>query len=289
MAVYRRSYQRYQGPTTGHWTRFMVLPRFAWKRMFQQRLVVLLIMAAMIWPILCGIFIYLTNHADLLKGLNQQFRSFIEVNGNFFLIFMTLQGVFAVFLAALTGPGLIAPDLANNALPLYFSRPLTRLDYALARLLTLLGLLSLITWVPGLVLFGIQAGMAGTGWFGANWRLAVGIVAGFALWILLVSLVAMASSAFARVKAVSGGLVLAFFFILGGLSGMVNGIYRVTWGNVLSPTWASRRIWSELLKVDPGPGQAGPGVPACGLVLLAIMLLLVLVIERKLRPVEVIS
>ena len=44
------------------------------------------------------------------------------------------QAVFSVLLAALSGPGLIAPDLANNALPLYFSRPLTRVDYVAARM-----------------------------------------------------------------------------------------------------------------------------------------------------------
>jgi ABC-2 type transport system permease protein len=264
----------------------MVLPRFAWHRVFQQRLLLLLMVIAMIWPLLCAIFIYLTNHAELLKSLGPQFQSFITVNGNFFLIFMTAQAVFALFLAALSGPGLIAPDLANNALPLYFSRPLRRTDYALAKLATLFGLLSLVTWIPGLLLFGMQVGMAGTGWFRTNWRLGFGIITGFALWCLLVSLVAMACSAYTKMKVVSGGLVLGFFFIMGGLSGMINAIFRVTWGNALSPRWASYRIWCALLDVNP---QTGPGVAACVAVLLSIMLLLALVIERKLRPIEVIS
>ena len=268
----------------------MVLPRFAWQRIFQQRLVVLLVVVAMIWPLLCAMFIYVSNHADLLKGLGPQFRSFIEVTGSFFIAFMTFQSSLAVVLAAITGPGLIAPDVANNALPLYFSRPLTRSDYALGRLVTLFGLLALVTWIPGLLLFSMQVAMASPEWVRLNWRFGFGMVAGFALWILLVSLVAMASSAYARVKAVSGGLVLGFFFILSGLSGMINGIYRVTWGNALSPTWATSRIWYALLKVDPNtPRMEGPGVMPCALVLLSIMLLLVWVIERKLRPVEVIA
>ncbi len=264
----------------------MVLPRFAWRRMFQQRLVLLLMNIAMIWPLLCAIFIYLTNHADLLKGFSRQFQSFINVNNNFFLVFMTVQAVLALFLAALTGPGLIAPDLANNALPLYFSRPVRRSDYAFARLGTLFGLLSLVTWVPGLLLYGMQIGMADADWFRANWKLGFGMVAGFALWDLLVSLVAMASSAYTKMKAISGGLVLGFFFIMGGLSGMVNVIFRVTWGNALSPRWASYRIWCALLGVNV---DAGPGVASCALVLLSLMLLLAIVIERKLRPIEVIA
>ena len=160
MAVYRRGYQRYQGPITSRRARFLVLPRFAWRRLFQQRLIALLLLVALIWPLLCAIFIYISNHAELLKGMGKQFQNFVEVKGNFFIIFMQVQASFAIFLAALAGPGLIAPDLANNALPLYFSRPLSRTEYALGRLTTLFGMLSLITWVPGLFLF------SDAGWHG---------------------------------------------------------------------------------------------------------------------------
>jgi ABC-2 type transport system permease protein len=286
MAVYRRGYHRYQGRITGHWTRFMVLPRFAWRRLFQQRLVVLLTVVAMIWPLLCAGFIYLTNHVDLLKGLPREFRSFIEVNGKFFMVFMNVQASFAIFLAALTGPGLIAPDLANNGLQLYFSRPLTRTDYALARLTVLFGMLSMITWVPGLLLFGMQVGMAGGWWFRANWTIGCGIVAGFAIWVLLVSMVALAGSAYVRWRMVAGGLVLGFFFILAGVSAMINGVFRVTWGSALNPAWAVNRLWCSMLGVEP---LTGPGAVECASVLAAIILLLALVLERKLRPVEVIT
>jgi len=263
----------------------MVLPRFAWRGLFAQRLVVLLTVVAMIWPLLCALFIYLTNHADLLKGLGKQFQSFIEVNGNFFMVFMNVQAAFAVFLAALTGPGLIAPDLVNNALPLYFSRPITRPEYVVARFLTLFGMLSIVTWIPGLLLFGMQAAMADKGWFRANWELGTGMIAGFAIWISLVSLVALASSALARLKVVAGGIVLAFFFILSGVSLMINGVFRATWGSALNPAWTVRRLWYAMLQLDP---PAGPGVTACLLVLAAITLLLVSIIERKVRAVEVI-
>jgi hypothetical protein len=286
MAVYRRGYQRYRGRITGAWTRFMVLPRFAWRRLFRQRLVVLLTMVAMIWPLLCAGFIYLTNHIELLQGLDKEFLSFIQVNGKFFILFMNVQAVFAIFLAALIGPGLIAPDLANNALPLYFSRPLTRFGYALARLLVLFGMLSLITWVPGLFLFGMQVGMAGTWWFWVNWTIGSGMVAGLAIWVLLVSMVALAGSAYVRWRIVAGALVLAFFFILTGISEMINAVFRVTWGHVLSPAWAVLRLWCAMLGVDP---PEGPGVEACALTLAAFVLLLALVLERKLRAVEVIS
>jgi ABC-2 type transport system permease protein len=286
MAVYRRGYQRYQGFIKGRWARFMVLPHFAWRRLYQRRQVLLLTVASMIWPLLCGIFIYITNNIELLKGLDKQFTQFIQVNGNFFIVFMNVQAVFAVFLAALAGPGLIAPDLANNALPLYFSRPLTRAEYACARLVTLFGMLSTVTWVPGLVLFGIQVGMAGGSWFRANWYLSLGVFAGFVLWILIVSMVALASSAFARVRVIAGGLVLGFFFILSGASVMINGVFRSTWGHAINPAWFTHRLWYALLGLEP---PEGPGVAACITMTLATLLLLTIVLERKLRPVEVVS
>ena len=286
MAVYRRGYQRYRGPINGRWARFMVLPHFAWRRLYQRRVVLMLTVVAMIWPLLCGIFIYLSNNVELLKGAGAQFKEFIQVNGKFFMVFMNVQAVFAVFLAALAGPGLIAPDLANNALPLYFSRPLTRFEYASARLITLFGMLSIVTWIPGLVLFSIQVGMAEGSWFLTNWKLGLGMFIGFVLWILLVSLVALASSAFAKLRVVAGGVVLGFFFILSGASVMINGVFRSTWGHAINPAWITHRLWYALLSVDP---PSGPGVAASIAMLLVFELMLVFVLERKLRPVEVVS
>jgi ABC-2 type transport system permease protein len=286
MAVYKLGYQRYRGPLTGRWTRFMVLPRNAWRSLYQQRLVLLLTMLAFVWPLLCAAFIYITNHATLLQGLDPAFRDFIQVNGDAFAIFMYVQSSFAVFLAALAGPGLLAPDLANNALPLYFSRPLTRWSYALARLTVLVGMLSIVTWVPGLLLFGLQVGLAGVWWFRANWTLGAGMVAGFLLWLLVLSLVAMASSAYVKWKIVAAAVSLAFFFILSGVAAMIDSVFRVNWGHIIDPAWSVNQVWCALLGIEP---PEGPGAGASALALTVLVLLLVAVIERRLRPVEIVS
>jgi ABC-2 type transport system permease protein len=286
MAVYKRGYQPYTGPLTGPWARFMVLPRNAWRRLYQQRLVLLLTVLAYVWPLLCAGFIYLTNNVVLLEGMDPEFRQFIQVDGRFFAIFMYVQAGFAVFLAALAGPGLIAPDLANNALPLYFSRPLTRWSYALARLTVLAGMLSIVTWIPGLLLFALQVGLAGGAWFQANWTLGAGMVVGFLLWLLVLSLVAMASSAYVKWRIVAAAVSLAFFFVLSGVGEMIDSVFRVTWGHIIDPAWSVNQVWCALLGVDP---PAGPGAAASALALVITTVLLALVIERKLRPVEIVS
>lgn len=286
MAVYKLGYTRYGGPRTGRWRRFMVLPRSAWRRLYQQRLVVLLTVVAFVWPLLCAGFIYVSNHIALLQGLEPEFRQFIQVNAQFFAVFMYVQSSFAVFLAALAGPSLIAPDLANNALPLYFSRPLTRWSYALARLTVLVGMLSIVTWVPGLLLFGLQTGLAGTSWFLENWSLGAGMAVGFLLWLLVLSLVAMASSAYVKWRIVAAALSLAFFFILSGVAEMIDSVFRVNWGHIIDPVWSVNQVWCALLGIVP-PG--GPGAGASLAALAILVALLVVVIERKLRPVEIVS
>ena len=286
MAVYKRGYRRYTGPLTGPWARFLVVPRYAWRRLYQQRLVLLLTVVAFVWPLLCTGFIYLSNHMELLQGLDKDFRQFIQVNGQFFSIFMYVQAGFAVFLAALAGPGLIAPDLANNALPLYFSRPLTRWSYALARLTVLVGMLSVVTWIPGLILFGLQVGLAGGSWFRDNWTLGAAMVTGFLVWLVILSLVAMASSAYVKWRVVAAAVSLAFFFILSGVGQMIDSVLRVRWGHIIDPAWAVNQVCRALLGVAPVEGPS-PGASAAALVVM--LVLLVMVIERKLRPVEIVS
>jgi hypothetical protein len=99
-------------------------------------------------------------------------------------------------------------------------------------------------------------------------------------------MVALAGSAYVRWKIVAGALVLAFFFILAGVSVMINEVFRVNWGHALNPAWAVYRLWCAMLSVEP---PEGPGVAACSMTLGTIILLLILVLERKLRAVEVIS
>jgi ABC-2 type transport system permease protein len=286
MAIYRRGYQRYQGPCTPHLTRLLAFPRFSWRRMVNQRLVVIVLIVSLFWPLACACFVYLSNHTELLQGFGGPLLGFLNIKGTFFLTFMSAQSFFAVILAALAGPGLVAPDLANNALPLYFSRPLSRLDYVLARLLVLAGLLALVTWIPGLLLFGIQVGMAGWSWLAANWTLGAAVFAGFFLWSLLLGLVAMASSAYVRWRIIAGALVLGFFFVLSGAAQLIKAVTGAEWALAIDPGEAMNRLWSVMLGVELKPG---PGALECAVSLGVITLVLCWVLERKLRPVEVVS
>jgi ABC-2 type transport system permease protein len=286
MAVYKRGYSRYTADLTSRWQRLLAVPRFMWSRLFGQRFVVALFVGALFWPMLCSLFVYVSNHSELWSGFGREMAKMLEINGKFFLVFMNVQSVFAMILAAMAGPGLIAPDIANNALPLYFSRPLSRVDYVLARFIVLAGLLSLVTIVPALFLLTMQIGLAGVRWAMDFWYLPAGVLAGFALWILVVSLVALACSAYVKWRVVSGALVLAFFFLLAGAAEMMNAVFRTSDMSIFNPAKALNRIWAAMLRTDP---DADLSVTLCAVFLAALAALLILVLERKLRPVEVIS
>ncbi len=286
MAVYKRGYQRYTGPTTGQWTRLLAFPRFAWSRLTGDRVVLTALMSSVIPFILSAIFIYLANRQELWRGLGLGAAArFLDINGSSFLLFLNAQATFSVIVASLIGPGLIAPDLANGGLALYFSRPLTRRDYVLARLMVLVGLLSLLTWVPGLLLFLMQSTLAGWDWAAANWNIAVGILAGSFVWILFVSLVSLASSAWVRWRIIAGALILAVFFVTAGAAEMINAVFRERWGSYLNPAMNISNLWRAFFGLDLPRGlEAWPS--AMGLAAMA--LIFVWALHRKLRPVEVV-
>src|SRR5262249_39073429 len=62
--------------------------------------------------------------------------------------FFTVEMYIIMLLVVVTGPGLISRDLRFNALPLYFARPLTRLDYFMGKLGVIGALMAGVAVVP---------------------------------------------------------------------------------------------------------------------------------------------
>ena len=119
--------------------------------------------------------IYLANSASFLAKLGVP-AELLSINNMFFFRFMSVQGVLAFLMTAFAGPGLISPDLSNGALPLYFCRPFSRAEYVLGKSSVLGILLSQITWIPGLILFSIQASFAGATWTWNNLWIAGSLI-----------------------------------------------------------------------------------------------------------------
>ena len=231
MAVYKHNYHCYAGALTAPRWRFLIVTRYAFQRVFKARFVTALFVASFVFPLGCALAIYLNTNATLMSIL--KIRQAFEVGGSFFFHFLNAQGAMAFILTALVGPGMISPDLANNALALYLCRPFSRAEYVLGKMAVLVSLLSAITWIPGLVLFAIQGSLA-SGWLRANLWIAVSLLLGSAIWIAVLSLLALALSAWIKRKLAAGAALLGVFFFGAGLGQAVNAAIHTQIGSLLN-------------------------------------------------------
>src|SRR5262249_26851964 len=81
----------------------------------------------------------------------RQFRATIWTIA--YQFFFKFEIFFAMILVVLIGPGLVSQDLRFNALPLYFSRPLRRIDYFAGKLGVIAVFLAGVAVVPAVVAY----------------------------------------------------------------------------------------------------------------------------------------
>lgn len=290
MAVYKRTYKAYTGPTTQAWSRFLVLSRYSFATLFDSRLFTAFTVLCFL-PFLLGFaFIYIAHSptVQLIFGINTLRAHPIAIDGPWFVTYLAIQSWLGFFLTAWCAPGLIAQDLANNALPLYLSRPLSRAEYLLGKITVLATLLSCITWVPALILFFLQAEMEGHGWGWDNISIAGAILVCAWLFIALISLVSMALSVWMKWRMAATAAMLAVFFVVPGFGVAIDQIMRVHWGRLLSLPFDVMQIWFHMFGV---PGRFRDGaVPVwqAWATIVMVCWLAVLLLDKRLRAKEVI-
>jgi len=151
MAVYERTWRRYQGELTPLPWRFLVVTRYALTDAFASRLFTALYAVCFLPSVIGLFFIYFSHNASLLQQLGAPKDLMDILTAQFFMILFSWQALPAFLVAVIVSPSLIAADLANNALPLYLARPIDRREYVLGKMAVLAILLSPMTWVMGLL------------------------------------------------------------------------------------------------------------------------------------------
>jgi ABC-type transport system involved in multi-copper enzyme maturation permease subunit len=234
MAVYEHTYKQFSGKLTPEWSRFLVIPRHAFRDVFKSKLFTAFFVVCFVPLLIEAILIYLHHNVNALAILKVDIRELIPIDASFFQTFVNLQASLAFFVTLLVGPPLVARDLRNNALPLYLCRPFTRTEYVLGKMSVLLILLSAMTWIPQLLLFLFQAYLEGSGWFVNNLWLASAIFIGSVVWILLLALLSQAVSALVKWRVIASGALLGIFFIPSVFGEVVNQLFMTRWGNIVS-------------------------------------------------------
>jgi len=212
------------------------------------------------------------------------------VEAGFFTFIMIVQTQAAFLLNCWVGPILIAGDLTNGALPLFLSRPFSRADYVLGKLAVMGLLLSGVTWVPSLLLFTLQAGLAKGDWIWSHMWMVVPIVLCSAIWILMLSLISLAVSAWVKLRIVATGVIFISFFIPAGLGEMFNAIMGTIWGRLLNFSYLFQIIlargFREPSRLLGSMGWNEIPVPAAWGVLIFVCLLSLVILNARLRARE---
>jgi ABC-type transport system involved in multi-copper enzyme maturation permease subunit len=290
MAVYKRRYNPYTGSLTPEWSRFFVLTRYAFADLFKSRFFVLLLILSLIPILFFGGYIFFANNKTAQLLIQLRSAALFSVENEYFIMIMIAQTQAAFLLTCWVGPALIAGDLTNGALPLFLSRPFSRADYVVGKLAVLGLLLSAVTWVPCLLLFSLQAGLANGGWIWSHLWMIIPIVVCSAIWILMLSLISLAVSAWVKLRIVATGVIFISFFIPAGLGEMFNAIMGTYWGRLLNFSYMFRLILAKGFRERAGLlGSLGWNeipVPAAWGVLIFVCLLSLVILNARLRARE---
>jgi ABC-type transport system involved in multi-copper enzyme maturation permease subunit len=289
MAVYKRSYTAYAGQVTSPLTRVLVLARYAFAEAWASKITVGLFIFCLL-PCVISLFgIYLANNPLARALIGGSGSRMIAIDAGFFLKILQGQCWLALVLASWIAPRLISFDLADNALPILLSHPISRIGYLTGKFIALFTCLSAVTWVPCLLLFVYQGYAAPQAWFADNLRIAAGLLSGAVIWICFLSVLGLALSSWVKWRVVATGIIFAAVFVPAGVGAIVSAVLRTKWGLLLNVPFMMSSLWQRLLGAPEGFNarfSLPTGAIAAMLVLACILCLGML--DKRIRAREVV-
>jgi ABC-2 type transport system permease protein len=166
-----QGYQHWSGELSGHAWRWLAIARHGVRVGMREQFVKILIFGACGPAVVLAAFLCLWG---LIERNSASFRPFLDFLSHFgfgpqvladprsfrvefwticYSVFMDVEIFAAMILVLLVGRQLIGQDLRFNAMPLYFSRPLRRIDYFLGKLAVIGGFLGMVIIVPAVVAY----------------------------------------------------------------------------------------------------------------------------------------
>lgn len=167
--------------------------------------------------------------------------------------------VILVLFCATVAPELVGRDQRNRTLSLYFSRAVSRFDYAVSKFAALTSAMLVLTLGPQLLLF-IGNGMAGddlSGYISASWDLVFPIVAGSFLVSAVIGAVGLSIAAYLPRRAYSTVAIVGVFILTLTAANILMETVDSTYARyalLVSPVaWEGTILW--FFGVEPGSGD----------------------------------
>lgn len=278
--IHDQSYRRYQGTRQPVGQAWRVIAADGIRQMLAKRAFLALCIFAWIPFVVRVVQLYIVSNYP-------QAGAILSVSPEMFRDFLDQQGVFVFFMTIYVGAGLIANDRRANALQIYLSKPMLRMEYIGGKLLVLVAFLLMITLLPSLLLLLLQVAFAGsTAFFTANLFLVPAIVLSSLVTVSVASFTMLALSSVSKSSRFVALMYTGAIFFTSAMFGalrVITGSTRVAWVS----------ITSNLEQVNDVIFRKAPRfeVPTviCVLVLLALIVVSISVLERRVRGVEVVA
>jgi ABC-2 type transport system permease protein len=279
MPIHDQSYRRYAGRRDLAGQAWMVIARNGIRTILRKRLFLGLLVAAWIPFVVGAVMVYLNANFPqftLLSITAQRFRDFLG-----------FQDGFVFFITVWVGAGLVANDKRANALQIYLSKPLTRIEYIIGKLVILGTFLLMVTWVPAIMLLVLQVAFSGSfSFMRQNLYLFPAVTVFACLQVLAAAFTMLALSSLSKSSRYVAILYAGAYWFSHAVFGV---IYAITGSTKLS--WLSlpgnlNQLGDIIFRLQPR--YSTPAVVSV-LAMAAIIGLAIWVLERRVRGVEVVS
>jgi len=279
MPIYDQSYRPYRGAFSSHAMRWWTIARSGLVHFLKGRKFLVFITLTFVPPIIHGFLIYFTHQFPE--------QAMVKVDAEFFRRFLEIQTVWFIFLGIYPGSGLISNDLKGNAIQLYLSKPLTRVDYVTGKFGVLASFLLGVTFVPGLLLFALEVSFSSDLRFvSAYWWIPFSLAAYSAFAAVVWTLVVLALSSMSKNSRYVGILLLTLSLLSSGFAQFMRGVFNRD-GVIVISCLDSLKILSYAF--FGGTSEYGDHRFGAAVMLLLMAAASILILRARVRAVEVVT
>lgn len=278
--IHDQSYRRYAGERRALGRSWSVISGTGIRSLLSRKWFLALLVCAYVPFIVYAVQIYVVTAYPQASG-------FLSVNAKMFMNFLDWQDPFIFFVTVFAGSGLIAADRRANAMQIYLSKPLLRLEYIAGKLGILIVFLLFVTLVPAVLLLLLQISFTGSLEFvRTNLFIVPAIVLGSLMRVLVSGFAMLALSSLSKSTRYVAILYTGVIFFTDAIFGVmvaITGSTRVAW---LSFGANIDNVSDAIFRQTP---RYDAPVVVSVLVLLAIVAVSISVLERRVRGVEVVA
>lgn len=279
MPIHDQGYRRFLGSRSGRGNAWLVIASTAMRNMLRNRKFMGLLIVAWAPFVVRAFQVYVsTNFSQvaLLAVTAKTFREFLEQ-----------QSLFVFFVTIYVGSGLIANDRRANALQIYLSKPLTRVEYIAGKAAALASFLLFVTWVPGILLLVVQILFAGSFAFvQKNFFLFPAITVFSFLQVLAATFAMLALSSLSKSSRFVAVMYAGVILFTDAIQGMFWMMTRSSAASLISPSASLNQVGDIIFRI--APRYDTPWLLSLGVVA-ALVALSIVVLERRVRGVEVVA